>query len=256
MQERRVADGADHRPLLAGPGDSAPDGDRGTHADGGVDRPELEPEGVAPDVTWEDAVAEDLLHSVERRPVHAPGAEDRRTGRHPLDRCGRRIGYRGGYACILHGGGDRRGSEFSLIRHRAGHLAEDLRLRRHLAHRLLDDRGEFLDDEDVLVLVDEGPKPLLIDGVGADDRERDVIGEHLLDVGGGDAARDDGGPAPDGMAVVAEFDQPLSDRRLLLVQGFVEQAGVRGDDHILLRVAAEGCGPVFSADLSDVDIAL
>jgi hypothetical protein len=108
--------------------------------------------------------------------VHAPGAEDRRTGRTPLDRGGRGEGHRGGDARLIEGGGDGCRGELPFVRHRAGHLAEDLRLRRHLADGLLDDGGKFLDDEDPLVPVDEGPEPLLIDGVGADDRERDVIG--------------------------------------------------------------------------------
>ena len=141
--------------------------------------------------------------------MHAPGAEDRRAGRHALDRGGRREGRRRGHARLLEGGGDDRRVELPFIRHRAVHLAEDLGPRRHLPYGLLDDRVEFLDDEDSLVPVDELPEPLLVDRVGADDRERDVAPDHLLDVGGGDAARDDGGAAPDGVAVVAEFDEPF-----------------------------------------------
>ncbi len=142
------------------------------------------------------------------------------------------------------------------MRHRAGHLAEDLRPGRHLADGLLDDRGELLDDQDLLVPVDEGAEPPLFDGVGADDRERDVIGEHLLDVGGRDAARDDGGRAADRVAVVAELDQPFFQRLLLLVQFLVQYPRVRGDDDILSWVAVEDGGPVLGADLPEVDVAL
>ena len=188
--------------------------------------------------------------------MHAPGAEDRRSGRHPTDRCGRREGRRGGDARLKHGGGDGCRGELSLVRHRAGHLPEDLRLRRRLADCLLDDRSELLDDEDLLVPVDEGRQPLLVDGVGPDYCERDVVGDHFPDVGGRDAARDDGDPAPDGVAVVAEFDEPLFERLLLLVQFLVEHPCVRGDDHVLPGIAAKDSGPVSGADLSDLDVTL
>ncbi len=188
--------------------------------------------------------------------MHAPGAEDRRAGRYPRDRGSLREGRCGGDARLLDGVGNGCRGELPFVGDRAGHLAEDLRLRRHLAYRLLDDRGEFLDDEDLFVPVDEAPEPLLIDRVGADDRERDVAPEHLLDVGGGDAARDDGGGAPDGVAVVAEFNQPFFERRLFFVQSLVQHPGVCGDDHVLLWVAVEGGRPVFCADLADTDVAL
>ena len=80
MQERRITNRADHVALLAGMRDAAPDRDGCAHADGGVNHPELEPEGVAPDVARVDRIFEHLLDRIERPAVQAAGTEYRGPG--------------------------------------------------------------------------------------------------------------------------------------------------------------------------------
>ena len=86
VQERGVADRADHITGLTGMRDAARDRDRCAHADGGINDPELEPEGVAPDIAGIDRILEDFFYRIERPAVQAAGTEDRGAGGQVLDR--------------------------------------------------------------------------------------------------------------------------------------------------------------------------
>src|SRR5208337_809275 len=189
MQERRITNRADHVALLTGMRDAARDRDGCAHADGGVNHPELEPEGVAPDVTRVDRIFEHLLDRIERPAVQAAGTEYRGPGGQVRER------FRGGErACpqesrLYHDRSHSNLGQFALIGCVAVLLPENRYTTRNLPHGLLDFRSEFLDNEHLLVFPDEIPEPFLVDRISADLHEGDIFMEELLHIGRPDPAR-------------------------------------------------------------------
>ena len=197
VEERGVPDGADDIPGFSGMGDTARHRDGCTHADRRVNRPELEPERVAPDVARVDGILVYLFDRIERAAVQAAGTEDRRAGGDIRHRRDSREGIFGEEPGLLHDRCNRGRRQFSLVGGIPVLLAKDRHGPGNLPDDLLDFRCQFLDDEDLLVLPDETGQPVLIDRVGSDLHERDTCGKQFLNIGCTDTTCDDGGLPPD-----------------------------------------------------------